>query len=70
MTKTEIAILASIAANDVHMEGRTLLPTDVEVMKLYVANEPSLTAYQKRVWTAALESHERLRVEKLLVRIV
>ena len=69
MTDTEVAIMASIAAENV-IKGATLTPSDVEVMLAYVTRTQSLTANQKRVWKAVLESHERLRVEKLLVRIV
>jgi len=69
MTDTEIAIMASIAAENV-IKGATLTPTDVEVMLAYVNKSNQLTANQKRVWRAVLESHERLRVEKLLVNLI
>ena len=52
------------------IKGHTLTPTDVEVMLAYVNKADSLTANQKRVWRAVLESHERLRVEKLLVNLI
>lgn len=65
MTDTEVAIMASIAAENV-LRGATLTPSDVEVMLAYVNKANSLSANQKRVWKAVLESHERLRTERII----
>lgn len=69
MTDVEIAIQASIAAGEA-LKGKTLTPSDVDVIRQYAALSYSLIGNQKKLLLAVLESHERLRVEKLLVALV
>jgi len=69
MTDIECAIYASIAAERA-LKGETLSSSDVEVMRRYAETTTALTGNQRRVFIAVLESHERLRVEKLLVNIL